>query len=116
MSETFEENLRSQFDATYERCMPALDGDPQKYSFGWFKEGAFWAIKLGIQIGQEIKTEEKQRAFDSTWNVAKRQGMAQAAFLASNISLSRTYSDEVMQGAALMRELIVLQLQEAAKE
>ena len=113
---TFLENIAEHWQSTYSNCDPTVEGDAPKYSLGWFTEGAFYGVKMGVKIGQDVKTEDQQRAFDSTWNVAKRQGIAQAAFLASNISLSRTYSDEVMQGAALMRELIVLQLQEAAKE
>lgn len=113
---TFEENIQAQWQATYVGCDPAVENNPQQYSLGWFRQGYLLGLKAGQQIGQQVYTDDAKREWDSTWNIGHKQGLVKAAFLASNVALNCTYSDDIMQGAALMRELIVLQLEEAATE
>jgi hypothetical protein len=114
MSQTFEENIAAQFHATWSNCDPAVGKDPRKYSLDWYTEGVFYGVKMGTQIGLDVKTEDEKRTWNNTWNLGYAQGLHYAAYNASNITISDNHNLDVQYGAALMRELIVDMLHAAA--
>jgi len=112
---TFLENIRAQFDSTYGKCDPAVEGDPRKYSLGWYTEGVFYGVKLGTQIGMQVSADDEKKAWSSTWNMGYSQGLHFAAFHCSNLRIGDNESAEARYGAELMRERIVDMLHAAAK-
>lgn len=106
MTITLDEVIAAQFEQTYAGCDPAVDENPRKYSLGWFSEGVFFGIKLGTQIGQDVRTTDARLAWERTWGLGYAQALNYCLFSISHLPIGRDLNVQTVLGGELMRQAV----------
>ena len=112
-----EERITAQWEQTYDGCDPAVEGNPRKYSLGWFTAGYLAGLEDARTIKSQVQATDQERAQDQMFTMGHAQGVAFAAYQDSHISLDveKLANLTPSQAALAMRDVIVQSLAVAAK-
>lgn len=114
-----EERITVKWQQTYEGCDPAVEGNPRKYSHGWFRAGYMAGLEDARDIKAQVLDQGQIRREKQIRDAGYAQGIAYAAWVTASAQYELGDGLSVHQAARIAQEAILTALravEELARE